>query len=289
MFDALDVIRRRISVRTYDGMPVSDAVKAELRSLFGKRRQGPFGNTARFHLLDPDSSGEGEDSQRLGTYGIIRGARLYIAGAVKEGRRCLEDFGYLMERIILEVTAMDLGTCWLAGTFRRKNFAARMGLLPGEMLPAVTPVGLPAQKLSLADRLMRYGAGSRRRKPWDELFFAGDDQTPLVEREAGRYRQPLEAVRLGPSASNRQPWRIIIDRAGGCHFYLKEDMPYNRLLGKIRLQNIDIGIAMCHFELVARQHGITGRWTEENPPAAIPDLEHIASWIPDEKAGRRQL
>ncbi|OPL10531.1 MAG: hypothetical protein AVO34_10725 [Firmicutes bacterium ML8_F2] len=40
--------------------------------------------------------------------------------------------------------------------------------------------------------------------------------------------------------------------------YLQENKPYNRFLGKIRIQNIDMGIAMCHFALVAEEQNLPG-------------------------------
>lgn len=282
---AMETIQNRISVRTYDAAPVSGTLKARLQALFGENKAGPFGSPVRFRLLDLDTVSR-EELRRLGTYGIIKGARLFILGAVKERERCLEDLGYCMEKIILEATAVELGTCWLGGTFRRSSFAARMELAPDELLPAITPVGYPAEKISTTDRLFRYRAGSRRRKPWAELFFAADGKTPLAEEEAGRYREALEAVRLAPSASNRQPWRVLKDETGLYHLFLKEDRLYNRALGKIRIQEIDMGIAMCHFELVAVQQGSGGQWKQAAPAVILPGLEYICSWVPGEQDSR---
>ena len=31
------------------------------------------------------------------------------------------------------------------------------------------------------------------------------------------------------------------------------------------LQRVDMGIAMCHFELAARERGLAGRWVVEQP------------------------
>ncbi|MGH4140908.1 hypothetical protein [Clostridium sp.] len=50
-------------------------------------------------------------------------------------------------------------------------------------------------------------------------FFETDGLVPLNEDSAGEYVVPLEMVRLGPSASNKQPWRIIKDK-NAYHFFL---------------------------------------------------------------------
>ena len=83
----------------------------------------------------------------------------------------MEDYGYGMEKNILFVTALGLGTCWLGGTLKRAGFARKIGLSADEFMPAITPVGYPADKRSLTDRAFRFMAKSDKRKPWEELFF----------------------------------------------------------------------------------------------------------------------
>ncbi len=87
---------------------------------------------------------------------------------------------------------------------------------------------------------------------------------------------PLECVRIGPSASNKQPWRIV--RNGDAfHFYLSRTPRYE-MIKNIKLQNIDMGIAMCHFELSARELGLDGGWKVRDPGIPAGDREYIATW-----------
>ena len=278
MNKALDVISRRTSVRSYNDRTVDESLRDELEKICANPGQGPFGAAVRFKILNMDPL-EKADLKTLGTYGIIKGARLYILAAVEEGPGALDDTGYLLEKIILRATAAGLGTCWLGGTFRRAAFASRMNLSPEEMLPAITPVGYPANHISATDSMVRFGARSSKRKPWEELFFAGDGHTPLSVKDAGDYRDALEAVRLGPSASNRQPWRIVMSDPGTFDLHLKENKIYNRIMGKIRIQRLDMGIAMCHFELVARDNELPGRWQTDLPAKQLPGLTYVATWV----------
>ncbi len=279
MDNAIEVIQKRISVRSYAVRPPNEALKRKLQLLLPENGAGLFGNAVRFRLLDFDAASS-DELRGLSTYGVIKGARLFILAAVKKQKHAMEDLGYCMEKVILEATAMGLGTCWLGGTFRRSRFADWMDLADDELLPAITPVGYPAEEIALTDRMLRYGAKSHRRKPWTDLFFSSDGITPLTEDEAGEYREPLEAVRIGPSASNRQPWRVLKDKAGLCHLFLKENLLYNRALGKIRFQNIDMGIAMCHFELAAGERGLEGSWKEVKSYPKVQGLNYITSWVP---------
>jgi len=276
-FNAFEVIKERISVRSYSSPPVEEPHRRDLENYMANAGSGPFGTTPRFKMLDLEPLDK-KELRGLGTYGFIKDARLYILGAIKETPGALEDLGYCMEKIILKATSLGLGTCWLGGTFKRAAFAQKMDLETDELLPAITPVGNPADQTIPSDRLIRLAAKSKKRKPWSELFFGPGGNAPLTENEAGPYRDALEAVRLGPSASNRQPWRIVKDEAGKFHLFLRENKIYNRIMGKIRLQNIDMGIAMCHFAMVAREQNLPGSWKPEPNAPELPGLRYIASW-----------
>ncbi len=89
---------------------------------------------------------------------------------------------------------------------------------------------------------------------------------------------------MGPSATNKQPWRIV--RGGDAwHFYLRRTKGYGKgslafkALRIADLQRVDMGIAMCHFELVAREAGLDGRWVVDDPGLDVPDgVEYTATW-----------
>jgi hypothetical protein len=282
------IMRQRFSCRTYLKRPLAEGTRLRLADFVAASRVGPFGGPARFELA---AATEDDSSQLrgLGTYGLIRGARAFILGAVPDGEAHLEDFGYLMERIILFATDLGLGTCWLGGTFQKSNFARKMALKQGESLPAVTSVGYIAERRGWRDRLIRRGAGAHARLPWERLFFDGDLGRPLARAEAGPYAEPLEMVRLGPSASNKQPWRLVRDGTAW-HFYLQRTPGYRRSTGGLfqlaDMQRLDMGIACCHFELAARELGLPGEWRRQpsdlprlpQDPAA-PEIEYTATWL----------
>ena len=54
----------------------------------------------------------------LGSYGKISGAPAYLAFAGQEDTPKMEEkIGYGGEAVILEATALELGSCWVSGTF----------------------------------------------------------------------------------------------------------------------------------------------------------------------------
>jgi nitroreductase len=278
-----DIIRQRVSVRTYDPTPLGPDTRRALEEYLRLMARGPLGSRLRFMLVAAGEE-DREALQGLTTYGLIRGASGFVLGAVQAAERDMEDFGYAGEQIVLLATGLGLGTCWLGGTFGRSRFAERVNLQPEERMPCVISVGLPAERRTLIDRVIRRSAGADRRLPWQRLFFDGSWEAPLDEEAAGAYQAPLEMVRLAPSASNRQPWRVL--RQGQAwHFCLQRTPGYARMSepvsGRSDLQRVDMGIAMCHFELAARELGLAGRWaTAGQEVGALGTAEYVASWLP---------
>jgi len=278
----LDAIDSRTSVRSFSGRGLDSSDRRIIDAAIEESGPCPFGTSPRFALAEPDAVGD-VAMGRIGTYGVIKNAPAFVVGAVKPGAFVFADYGYALEGVVLTAAANGLGTCWLGGTFDRSGATDALRLSEGEIVPAITPIGEPAERRTILDRTMRALAGSRKRQPWPSLFFDGTWNAPLSEADAGPWSRALEAVRLGPSASNKQPWRIV--RTGGAadpsfHLFLYEDAGYNTAIRGVRIQELDIGIAMRHFEAAAAALGLPGSWRrlEEMPVAFGQPLAYYASW-----------
>jgi nitroreductase len=119
------------------------------------------------------------------------------------------------------------------------------------------------------------------------LFFERAVGVGLKPADTGKFAELLEVVRWAPSASNKQPWRLV--RSGAdWHLYLERTPGYGQgaLSSRLKmadLQRVDMGIAMCHLQLAAREQGLSGRWSMEKPSLdSIPlDWEYVATWLSD--------
>jgi len=272
--DIRDTIRKRKSVRTYRGDPVPQDIKQKLND-FIQTANGPFNTRIRFQIVDMDSVSPGT---KLGTYGLIKGAKSFICAAAKKEKRMEENLGYAFEKIILYATSLGLGTCWLGGTFKRSGFEKVLDVGEDEIVPAVTPIGYENAKKSLMDNITVAIARSAQRKDWSELFFDGNFSKALNKEEAGIFSECLEMVRLAPSASNKQPWRIVRDK-NAFHFFICRNTAYGKMFS-YDMQKLDLGISMCHFELTAQELGISGRWIDSNPGIECPaNTEYLVSYI----------
>jgi len=277
-----EIIGWRFSCRNYNPRPIGPRLRDQLSDVLTVSSKGPLGTRVRFDLV---SAGENDLTalRGLGTYGFIKGARGFIIGAVDRGEKDMEDYGYLLERAVLFATDIGLGTCWLGGSFSKSSFSRKISLKKTEILPAVVAVGYVADKRRWFDSIIRWSVGSDSRLPWTKLFFDGTFGTALSVDTCGQFATPLEMVRLGPSASNKQPWRVIRDGTQW-HFYLQRTSGYgerNRALFKMAdIQRIDMGIAMCHFELTLREMDLSGEWVLAEPAMEKPDklTEYIVTW-----------
>ncbi len=277
-----EIIQQRFSCRVYLDKPIAEEKRQLLADFVSSLKTGPLGTLARFELVAATEQ-DRKSLTGLGTYGFIKGATGYIVGAVEPADKNLEDYGYLMERAILFATDIELGTCWLGGSFTKSSFANKISATGEELVPAATSLGYMADK-SRSDAIRRQ-IGADHRLPRENLFFRKRFGTPLSPEQAGAYAAPLEMARLGPSASNKQPWRIIQDGTAW-HFYLQRTRGYGdslafKLLGLADLQRVDMGIAMSHFQLTAAELGLSGQWAVQEPGIEKPDrlTEYIVSWV----------
>jgi nitroreductase len=261
-----NTIRSRTSWRTYDNKPLSKEIENELYNYIETKMETPFGTIPRFKIISTLQ----KDRQQLGTYGFVSGATNFIIGLSKNDSNAIQDFGYQLEKIILQATKNGLGTCWL-GAFNRAGFSQVIDLDVDEIIPAIISIGYPSQERRLVGKTVRLLAGSTKRKKWSQLFFNQDFNTPLTHEEAGSYANALEMVRLGPSASNKQPWRIIKEK-NQLHFYCQTK-------NYTTMQKLDMGIAMCHLELTLSEENINGKWINESRPKT--EKKYVVTWTPD--------
>ena len=92
MTDLMKTIQGRRSVRTFDGIPVSEEDRDRLER-YMRQITNPFGIPVRFVLLD------------AGKYGlsspVLSGEKLYVAGKVDKVPYADVAFGYSFEKLVL--------------------------------------------------------------------------------------------------------------------------------------------------------------------------------------------
>lgn len=210
-----EAIPARYSCRSYAGSP-SPADWASLSYAAG--RYTLPGARLLLHTVSPDIF----TGIVLG-YGKITGCTTVavLAASIATPHSRIHA-GILGEAFCLEAAALGLGTCWVGGTYKRKQLD--LPLNADETVLAIIAVGIPA-KASPAE--------PRRRKPLDRLCRSNPSAWPEEILAAA------QAVQQAPSALNLQPWEMALK---GNQFFI--DTPDR--------QQLDLGIAVCHAELALR-------------------------------------
>ena len=223
-----DAAKTRASVRQYEGK-ISKELFYNLKDFASTLNNGE----ARIEFKS--KSGVLNRSKLLSFLGGVDGTNCFAAVIVRDDNRFMG--GYIGEAFVLECVSRGLGTCWLGGTYKKRSLKNFFRLDDDESLLCVIAVGRPAEAPKPADK-----------KSIQKLTGLTDDefgQFPPWQREA------VSMARLAPSALNKQPWELEVER------------DYIRIIntkGNFGFGDVDCGIAMLHIEIGASSCGVYGDW-----------------------------
>ena len=222
----LHAIDHRRSRRKYLPGPIDaqtrealQALAAEYSEKSGARIELVFDNPAAFDGLRK-------------TYGMLSGVRNYAGLIVNPGdKQAVERLGYYGELLMLHAVSMNLGACWVGGSFDRA--CCPFTLTGGEEIICTVSLGPTKEKNSLRESLI-YGITHRKTKTAEQMMTA-DAPVP------GWFMDGMLAVQKAPSAVNRQ----------SVLFSYKDGVVSARVENPGSMTLLDFGIAKLHFELGA--------------------------------------
>ena len=142
------------------------------------------------------------------------------------------------EALVLEATAMGLGTCWLGAGFYPDIINRNVNLQNDEMVHCVIAIGKCAA-LKFAPK----------RK--DLTKVCGMNEVQLAELGSWQ-KEAVLAAHIAPSAINMQPWKIEADKMSVS--ILETSVIYKKYAP------LDRGIAMLHAAVGAYHAGREAVW-----------------------------
>lgn len=186
----------------------------------------------------------------------------YILITSQEKEGYLENVGFMFERVVLELTTMGIGTCWIGAPFNRKMIKDIINIKDDHIPVCIIALGEPEDFYSM----YRSNVNQFKRENIEKL---------IVKGETEEIKEALECARLAPSGINSQPWRFIVEEDSIHLMCIKrKNMLTKALYEKMNL--IDIGIAMNHLEIGLRKNGFKFDISEKNNKYDSKDLKHIA-------------
>lgn len=222
----LEAIDLRRSRRTYLNTPIASDSINKLKA-FIEQYNKQSGLSIQF-IEDGSKAFQGLNI----TYGMFSGVRSFIAivGKISD-ELAKEKAGYYGELLVLKATQFGLGTCWVGGTYNRKQCPCTVK--KDEALLIIIPVGNVSEKNSLKENTI-YKLVHRHTKALEELY-SSDEHVPEW------FTQGMKAVQKAPSAVNKQP----------VHFRYEAGTVTAAVNNMDNSLPIDLGIAKAHFELGA--------------------------------------
>lgn len=254
-------MEQRKSIRKYTADTIPGKELQELKKMLKEQKPMFMDATFRLELFENHKKNEAKLGYLFGM-GRIK-APYCIAGIFKGEDKNMVEVGIALEKVVLYLTRLGLGTCYL-GTFDREAVARMVHLSEGEHVGIVVALGYPAE--GFMNSGFRRLAGSTKRRAPEEISSYLDYKRGAGEylKEHPRIREAVRLATLAPSANNLQPVRVVF-KDGRAEVYI------------INGSYVDAGIFLTHFYFGLQGAAAKLKMVAE-PPAISPEkLEYVAS------------
>jgi nitroreductase len=216
-----------------------------------------------------------------GYHGVMIKAPHYLLLTAEPSQNYLKAAGYAGEWLVLQITKLDIATCWISTNNQEQKIHERLALPVNEEIIGIIAVGHAKNETRVSNI---YGNAESSLSALKQLGYPHIDSEHVKAPVSGRvsiedivylkewgvkgeierleelgYAQAFFYMRLAPSSGNRQPWRFIIDR----HQFvlaISRDDGYD----DDRMALIEAGIAMLYFEVAMHGEGYPGQWSFES-------------------------
>lgn len=253
--DYIAAIKKRHAVRTFNtAIDVTPSQIEEIRKTI-EETKSPFGGEIAVKLHHFDLAKE-----KPNTYGSVDGASWWMLVGASEEPESLLTLGFRMEQVALKIFSMGLGTNFITATFKGSSFIPAADFPPETPLTVIMPFGVPKEKFRITEWFTHLFLRSRSRMPFDKTF-------PDCPRDSV-FHEPLNLMRLAPSAYNRQSWRALVE---GDTVWFYQVASHNSLIG--------VGNGLCNFYFSLRQLGHEGIFSKPEGAPAHDGWEPVTKFM----------
>ena len=269
----IEIIKKRKSCRTFDHILLNPSDKKVLEVFINGNTDLIGGELINLKIIEKKDT-----NKRMGVnYGLIQGHNTYLLGTSESSIDSRVHYGYLLEKVVLKATEIGISTCW-TGYFDNTYFN-EITIGKGSEIPGIVILGYAKDKQTSLERIAKFASNASKRLNWDRLFFNFNSKSPLRPDIISKYSDSLDMVRLAPSSGNTQPWRIFYDNTDRAFHFFKK--PVSRRYEEKGLHDIDLGIALSHFELTSLYNNLSGCWKKyiKGELNSIDDLQYIITWV----------
>jgi len=248
----IEAIKKRKSCRSYKDILLRPADKKIIEDSIMSNSGFIWTGTIDVTIIEKNISDKNLDLN----YGSIQGHNTYLLGTSISTPEARVNYGYFLEKIVLKATQIGVSTCWIG--YFDKTYFDEININEGYEIPGIVILGYSSDKQTYIEKLTRLTVSASKRLNREKLFLDYITGLPLKTDQIQKYSDSLEMVRLGPSSGNTQPWRIFYNHLTNEFHFFKN--PVSKKYEDKGFHDIDMGIALAHFELTSAFNGLPGMW-----------------------------
>jgi nitroreductase len=282
--DLFDLMRARRSCRSFQTRKLTPADRAELMESVQRHSEAPMlGKTpVRFEYI----------SAPLTVWPTVNASEFLVAIAPKEyDRTAVIDVGRSLQKIVMDVTRMGLGTCWIGPGADHVSIIRDLGKHfdpEKDHIICVCAVGYKSKYIPLFIRI--FNAQFYRRLTLSELFFADANLNKPLELDEypfNRFGRNYEICEWAPSSYNGQTTRGVAVMNGNADTPRLERFDFYQVTESRYYAPVAAGIWCANWELGCEALGVHGYATVLSAEERGIDEENTVpqydlSWVLDE-------
>jgi hypothetical protein len=223
----IQAINLRRSIRKYKDEGISTVYLQKVKTIINEAKP--------LHKNIPMESLLIEDGEKIidtfkglvGKYTKVT-APHYIAFTSETMDGHLENIGFIGEEIILKLTELGLGTCWVGAAIKEDEFKTIVNVQPNQSYIILIAFGYPVEELKPVTNRKRL-----------------DKSKVISGTYENQYETIIQSFIAAPSAVNSQPWKLIIEH-NKFDLYLENRSFLTKKLLK-ETNHVDIGICLSHL------------------------------------------
>ena len=264
----LQAMLARRSVRRYSREPLDDATLVKVREIAASPK--PLIPDNRLEVGMRDDVVRRDLVVLLGAYGRLITPPHALVPHICGASHPLVDLGYRVEQMVVRMTALGVGTCYVGTLPREEQARTTLGIPADARIGALLVFGRASQTAGgrAINSLVRSAAGGGREPDLARWFFRKSFDNPSPPPDS--LRPFILAAACAPSACNAQPWRFLW-QGDRLWLFVTRNNPKYRGAHSEQYCLYDGGIAMANVSLAMEALGITGAWQlVEANDAAVP-------------------
>ena len=231
----INAINLRKSIRNYKEESVSAEHLKAIKTIINEAKHLYDNIPMEAFLIEDGEKIRSTFKGLMGNYTKVK-APHYLAFTSQPLEGHLENIGFIGEEIVLKLTQLGIGTCWLGAALKEDEFKKIVKVQDKQNYIILIALGYPIEELK--------SVNLRKRLDKSKIVTGAykDEYNPIIQ-----------AFIDAPSSVNSQPWKLQINNNQFDLYLQNKSFIMKKLLKD--MNHIDVGIGLSHLYYCAIELG----------------------------------